>query len=183
MEVENATQDRLTIDCAPGGRNGFATLTAKINGEVIALQKLDVTNPKHRTDFAKRLCEGRKGIDAAAMEAELLRLAEELTNKLDKPQADTDAAEIDVSRLVRPERFILPEVSGLAVPTMTVLGDRPDGAITSLYLKWANGQREGGRCARLLTCLRRERHGSTLSRTEPGRTYNPAGRRRRGRPG
>ena len=141
MEVENATQDRLTIDCAPGGRNGFATLTAKINGEVIALQKLDVTNPKHRTDFAKRLCEGRKGIDAAAMEAELLRLAADLASKPDNPQADLDAAEIDVSRLVRPERFILPEVCGLAVPTMMVIGDKPVGR-WALHLQWADGRRE-----------------------------------------
>lgn len=46
-----------------------------------------------------------------------------------------------MSRIVRPERFILPEVSGISVPTVV---DR-DGELTGqwrLYLRWATGNRE-----------------------------------------
>ena len=70
-----------------------------------------------------------------------MRLAADLASKPDEPQADADAAEIDVSHLVRPERFILPDVCGLAVPTMILMGDKPAGR-WQLYLQWADGRRE-----------------------------------------
>jgi hypothetical protein len=131
----------LTIECIPTGRNGKATLTARLGGEAVAVQSLDLSKPKLRQEFRDAVCHDRPGIDPKAVDAELLQLAADLASKPDEPQADADAAEIDVSRLVRPERFILPDVSGLAVPTMIVIGDKPAGR-WQLYLRWADGRRE-----------------------------------------
>ena len=48
---------------------------------------------------------------------------------------------LDGERIVRPERFIRPEVSGLAVPSMVAIGDRPVGRWL-VYLRWQDGRRE-----------------------------------------
>jgi len=131
----------LTIECSPNGRNGKGTLTARLGAEVLAVQSLDLTKPKQRREFIDAVCSNRAGIDPEAIQGELLRLAADLASNRDNPHADADAAEIDVSRLIRPERFILPEVSGLAVPTMMVIGDKPVGRWL-LHLQWADGRRE-----------------------------------------
>lgn len=55
--------------------------------------------------------------------------------------SDAESFEVDPGCIVRPERFILPEVSGLTVPTVTIRDGKPAGQ-WKLYLRWANGQRE-----------------------------------------
>lgn len=132
----------LTIDPAPSGRNGRITLTARLNGEPICVDELNVKSDKARAAFVAKVCNGRPGIDAAAVEAELLRLAAEVASKPDGAPADLGALpELDVSCIIRPERFIVPEVSGLSVPTMTTLGDQPVGR-RLLYLRWSDGRRQ-----------------------------------------
>ena len=52
MDAENG----LTIDWAPSGRNGKATLTAKLMAtEAPYVHKLDVTLPKARAEFVEVL--------------------------------------------------------------------------------------------------------------------------------
>ncbi|MEN6452084.1 MAG: hypothetical protein ABFC96_16460 [Thermoguttaceae bacterium] len=89
--------NELTIEAAPSGRNGTATLTARLTGEVVALEKLDLGKPKARAGFLDTVCRGREGIDRAAVESELLRLAADLAAK-PEPPADTseqpEAAEL-----------------------------------------------------------------------------------------
>jgi hypothetical protein len=131
----------LTIDCAPSGRNGNATLTAKLAGEVLAVESVNLTKPKARTEFVARLCDGRQGIDAQAVEAKLLQLAADVATKPETQANPTILPELDAAAIVRPERFITPEVSGLAVPSMTTMGDKPVGRWL-LYLRWADGKRE-----------------------------------------
>ena len=132
----------LTIDVAPAGRNGAATLTARLAGDVLHVEKLDLGKSKQRAAFATAVCDGRPGIDRKALEGELLKLAAELASKPEEPPTDFSALpEIDASRIVRPERFVTPEVCGLAVPTMTTTGDRVAGR-WQLYLRWADGRRE-----------------------------------------
>ncbi len=41
----------LTLDVAPG-RNGSATLTAKLAGDVLHVDKLDLSKAQHRETFA-----------------------------------------------------------------------------------------------------------------------------------
>jgi hypothetical protein len=140
----------LTIESSPSGRNGQATLTARLNGEPIAVEAFNLTKGKDRAAFVAKLCDGRPGIDKDAVEAELLRLAAELASKTDgQPAALDTMPELDVSAIIRPERFIAPDVSGLAVPTMTAIGESPTGRWL-LYLRWADGKRE---CRPMPHCL------------------------------
>ncbi len=139
--MQNENDNGLTINAAPSGRNGSATLTAKLGGELVAVEKLDLTKPKQRADFIGRLCDGREGIDRQAVEAELLRLAADLAVKPEPAANPATGPELDAAAIVRPERFIVPEVSGLAVPTVTTIGDKVQGR-WCLYLQWPDGKRE-----------------------------------------
>jgi hypothetical protein len=131
----------LTIDCVPSGRNGSATLTAKLRGEVLAVESVNLTKPKARAGFIDAICNDRPGIDRKAVEAKLLQLAADLATKPEAPASPADLPELDAAAIVRPERFITPEVSGLAVPSMTTMGDKPVGR-WYLYLRWPDGKRE-----------------------------------------
>ena len=132
----------VTIECAPSGRNGKATLTARFGQEILAVESLDLAKPKQRAAFVAALREKRPDIDAGAVEAELLRHAADVAGKEGgEPAGPGILPELDVSCIVRPERLITPEVSGLTVPTMTMVGDKPAGR-WALYLQWANGKRE-----------------------------------------
>jgi hypothetical protein len=117
-------------------------VTARFRGEVLAVESIDLANPKRRTAFAAALSRKRPDIDTAEVEAELLRHAGSLAGKRGgNPAGPGMLPELDVSSIVRPERLITTEVSGLTVPTMTMVGDKPAGRWT-LYLQWANGKRE-----------------------------------------
>jgi hypothetical protein len=141
--MADETESGLVLEYALSGRGGKATVTARLNGEPVAVDSFDLTKPKARTEFAKTVCDRRPGIDPDAVGAQLLRLAADAA-KRGTGNATPDVAalpEIDTSAIVRPERFIVPEVSGLTVPTMTVIGDKPEGRWL-LYLRWADGRRE-----------------------------------------
>ncbi len=133
----------LQLEYTPSGRNGSATITAKLAGEVLAVESLNLSKSKARATFAQTVCDGRAGIDRGEVEAELLKLAADLAAKPagGEPVDWGNLPELDVSRIVRPERFIAPEVSGLAVPTMTTLGDKVVGRWQA-YLRWQDGKRE-----------------------------------------
>ncbi|MCC6127394.1 MAG: hypothetical protein IT426_20745 [Pirellulales bacterium] len=133
----------LTIEAVPVGKNGSATLTVKVGGDVLAVEKLDLTKPKARQEFTKRLCENRKGIDSKELESKLLILAAGVVGKPESknPTSSDAISEIDVSYLARPERFITHDVSGLVVPIMSIMDDKPFGRWI-LYLRWADGKRE-----------------------------------------
>jgi len=142
-EPRTSSNGDLVIDYSPSGRNGTATITAKLGADVLAVERLHLTDPRARERFARGICDGRPGIEAEALEAELLRLAAELANR---PQVEALAdlgtlPELDTSRIIRPERFLVREVSGLAVPMTAALGQRAIGR-WQLYLRWADGRRE-----------------------------------------
>ncbi len=42
MSNSQAAQDGLSLEWAPSGRNGTVTVTAKLNGEAVLLDKLDI---------------------------------------------------------------------------------------------------------------------------------------------
>jgi hypothetical protein len=139
----------LTIESSPSGRNGQATLTARLNGEPIAVDTFSLTKDKDRAAFVAKVCDGRRGIDKATVEAQLLGLAAEVASKPEGQPAPDTLPEVDVSAIIRPERFVTPEVSGLAVAAMTAIGDTPTGRWL-LYLRWADGRRE---CRPMPHCL------------------------------
>jgi len=139
--METDAQNVLTFDFAPTGHNGRGTLTARIAGEVIHLDDLNIGKSKARQDFATKVCDGRPDIDRQAVESNLLELAADAVTTPEAVANPSVLPELDAAAIVRPERFITPEVSGLAVPSVTTMGDEVQGRWL-LYLRWADGKRE-----------------------------------------
>ncbi len=136
------TENILTIEYKPAGDKGRVSLTVKHGADVLALDKLDALSAGARERFSKRLCKDRPGINQETVDAELLRIAYEVQKaQSTQPYAENSTGELDVSRIVRPERFIVPEVSGLSVATPILINGKPAGR-WRLYLCWANGKRE-----------------------------------------
>lgn len=135
---------KLEISWKAVGQNGIATLTAKMRGMVVAIEKVDLTKPKTREAFRESLCNEFPALDPGWVDAELLKIAAALLSAKavdPTPVPLADGKEVDISRIVRPERFITAAVSGLTVPIATDF----DGKIIALwktYMQWANGRRE-----------------------------------------
>lgn len=68
----------LRIDYVPFGRNGSATLTARVGDDILSHAKVDLGKPKARTEFVQSLVKGRPGISGDVLEKELLRIGAEL---------------------------------------------------------------------------------------------------------
>lgn len=145
----------LEYQQAKSGR--MATLTAKAGDAVLHVESLDLTRSTSRERFADAVCKDRPGVDRNALASELLRIAAEQAGRdgddgngsVGKAAPADDLPELDTSRIVRPERFITADVSGLAVPTMVAVGDRPQGQWL-LYLQWGDGHRQAVRLPRSL---------------------------------
>ena len=132
----------LISECVPQDRRGLATVTTRLNGEILACDTFYLTKAKQRADYVKQVCDGRPGIDPAKLEAALLKMAADLAARSnDDTQPPVGASEVDISHIVRPERFITPQVSGLAIPSMMSVGGEVVGRWL-LYLQWADGTRE-----------------------------------------
>ena len=140
------------------GRNGSGTLTARLNGDALAVDSLNLASAKARENFAKRLCEGCPGVDRQVVDDELLKLAADLTVKREERLPEGDVAEVDASRIVRPERILTPEVSAIGIPMMTHVGERVAGR-SDIYVRWPDGKRE------------RRTLGPTLPLPEGGRLF------------
>jgi hypothetical protein len=132
----------IVLTYTASGRNGKTTVTATHNGEPLAVELVNLAKATERTTFARALVEKRPEVLAKNVEAELLKFAAELASKPETPAADVGSLpELDVSAIIRPERAITPEVSTVAIPTMSTCGDRVLGR-WQLYLRWADGRRE-----------------------------------------
>ncbi len=141
--------DPMTIDFKPAGRTGTATITVTLGSQTLAVEKLDLTRSRARERFTDRLCNDRPGIDREAIDAELLRMASEVTNTFVPEAPSPSDVEIDTSAIVRPDRFITLPVSGLAVPVISECHGETIGR-WSLYLQWADSRRE---CVELTVAL------------------------------
>lgn len=71
-----AHQDGLVIEALSASKT-LTTLTARLAGEPIHVEKLDLLKAKARMDFAKAVCKGRPGINEADVERQLVSLADE----------------------------------------------------------------------------------------------------------
>ena len=145
--IEAPEPDRLDLHADPVGKGTAATVTARrlTSGEVVACEKFDLAKGKERQRFIEDLRD-RLGedayhlLDAEAVERDLSAMAADLAAS-PKAAPPAEVVELGDGRVVRPERFILPDVSGLAVPRRIDRG----GEIVSewmLHLRWRDGTRE-----------------------------------------
>lgn len=142
-------QGQISIEYVPVGRSGTVILTVRQGDKVLASQRLDIARPNVREAFVRDFCEKHTGFDQTERERlqeQLVEIAADVADSLrEQPVADNQGEppgeEIDISMVVRPERFITPEVSGLAIPTLIQTGGELEGRVI-LHLQWRDGKRE-----------------------------------------
>src|SRR5262245_35652540 len=104
------------------------------------MDTVDLANASQRQRFIIALVAKLPSLDKQAIELELLRIADASKAPV-QPAAGDTSWELDVDRIVRPEMFITPEVSGIAVPVAIMLGEKAAGR-WMVYLRWIDGRRE-----------------------------------------
>ena len=102
-----ASDNSLTLDYQPVGNNGKVRLTARLNGEAILTDKLDLATEKERGAFVRKLCKARKGIDNKAVAAQLEKIVGDIVAK---PKAEGND-ETDESRGRRSHADLLVEMA------------------------------------------------------------------------
>ena len=133
---------RVTLDIREV-KGSKLVLAMMLNDRALHIERIDVAVPKQRDGFIKHCSERYSGFsedNKADLERELDRWADQYTRQTDAHDTGS-SEELNISYIVQPERFILPEVSGLTVATPTLRSGRPAGR-WSLYLHWADGTRE-----------------------------------------
>jgi hypothetical protein len=146
--------ERLDLHAEGTGRGTSATVTVRRSGEVVTCERLDLAKGRERQKFIEDL-RNRLGedafhlLDAEAVERDLAAMAADLAAP-PKAAPPSEVAELGDGRVVRPERFILPDVSGLAVPRRILRGGEPVGEYL-LLLRWADGRREAMPLPEMLT--------------------------------
>lgn len=148
--LSGATQEpeRLHLHAEPAGRGTTATVTVRRggpDGDVVACERLDLARGKGRQQFIQALRDllgddAHHLLDAEAVERDLATAAATLAAP-PKAAPPAEVVELGDGRVVRPERFILPQVSGLTVPRRIVRGGEPVSE-WMLYLRWQDGSRE-----------------------------------------
>ncbi len=167
MDDSRDKSPSIVIDCKPGRGSGVVTLTARLNSDVLHTDKLDIQRATSRDRFLSRLADQYPELltpeQRMALDAELLRQASSINATLSEGMigalADAQAivadfiaggdgssgvtrAEIDTSRIVRPELFHASDVSGVAVPVNRIACGKPIGRWQH-YLRWhGDGRRE-----------------------------------------
>ena len=133
----------IALSFDSSGKAGKGTLSAMLGGEVIFTDFVNITAAKDRARFARTLCKGRRGIDRKALDKELETLAAGAVRDAGDGRGanNTEAAAVDVSRIVRPELIITPEVRGIAIAETFIDAGKPAGR-WRWYLCWQDGRRE-----------------------------------------
>lgn len=129
----------IIIEFDSDERPGRGVATAKLDGEIIARDTLNLDRARDRERFASQVCEAREGIDPNDVEAALLQRLEEDNEPTTTRSRDDDLE--DITRVERPELFHTPHVSGVAVPVVRRSSFGPRGHWL-LYLRWSDGRRE-----------------------------------------
>ena len=149
--------DLLDLHAEPAGKGTSATVTVRRggrDGEVVACERFDLARGKERGRFITAVRD-RLGedsyhlLDAEAVERDLAAMAADLASP-QRAAPPEEAVELGDGRVVRPERFILPAVSGLAVPRRIARGGEPVSE-WMLYLRWPDGKREAMPLPEMLT--------------------------------
>jgi hypothetical protein len=141
------TPGEITLEYTPTRRDSVVIVAVKQDNAVLESQELNVLKPEQRDRFLERLCRSRPGIDRKTVENLLMQIAEKSRKFLDSPATQNQTieqileGEIDTSFIVRPERFITAEVSGMAFPIMRRLAGKLQGQWV-LYLQWSDGKRQ-----------------------------------------
>jgi hypothetical protein len=114
-------------------------LLVQYNGEVIHADVIDIAKDKDLSAFLKKLKKHCPAVDVDQVRKSVLTEVARISKE--KTHATEQATEVEVTRVVRPHIFHLPEVSGLLVPVVKPSDSGPKGH-WRLHIQWADGTRE-----------------------------------------
>lgn len=116
-------------------------LTAKHGDEVLHADRMDIAKDRQRSAFVSKLKERCPSVNTEEVQQLMLDEVHRAAQASSPPQFGPPA-ELDVSRIVRPHLFHVPEASGLLIPVVQARGnERPEGKWL-LCVQWADGRRE-----------------------------------------
>ncbi len=137
-----SNHDHLQFDYRLLDKKGRIALTVKRGGDIVLVDTLNVLSTKARDRVVTRLCETGPDTQREAVDEKLLSIAAEVQAKAqDTSGSSESSSEVDTSRILRPERFITPEVSGVTVGVYVSGHGKPAGQWRT-YLRWSDGKRE-----------------------------------------
>jgi hypothetical protein len=116
------------------------TITLSARGERVYVDKLDVSSATARARFVEAATARCPGIEPDRIEAELLKITPAPTASTTSPACD-EPREVDGRRVVRPELFHTPEVSGITVAVRLDVGGKLVPRWRT-YQRWRDGRRE-----------------------------------------
>ncbi|MGQ9635943.1 MAG: hypothetical protein ACUVXB_17100 [Bryobacteraceae bacterium] len=143
----------LQFEVGPANGYGRRLVIARLADKELHRDRFDTDSAGSRRRFfgelGRRLQANGQNGEASAetllamFERDLLRQADKADRAAEAggPEPDSQGPEIDAGRIIRPERFITPEVSGIAVPVAVRAGNGVRGQ-WFWYLRWADGKRE-----------------------------------------
>lgn len=144
MDAQGHEHKLMTSWTPPKGTARKGRLVVSLGDETF-VDELVITQAKARADFIGKLVERFPALRADEYRDELLRGLErhaaEETSEGARATCEPHEEELERYDIVRPERFITPEVNGLAVPVLGVADGKPIGR-WRVYLHWADGKRE-----------------------------------------
>jgi len=123
----------------PGSSKGL--LTAKQGDQILHHDRVDIARDRQRTAFLNKLKKRCPSLDIEAAGQLMLDEAFRAAQAVNQPQHEPPM-ELDVSRIVRPHLFHVPEVSGLLIPVAQVENNSRVQGKWLLCLQWADGRRE-----------------------------------------
>lgn len=133
-------EHELIIEVDSTTRKGVVALLVKHGDKVLHADEIRIRKDSERSRFIEAVCSKAPALDAQTVEARLLEVVNR-QNGSNGQSPPSELTEVDLSCIVRPERFIRPEVSGLTVATVGIVEDKPIGH-WAMYLRWADGKRE-----------------------------------------
>lgn len=134
---------RLAVLYTPAHKSNKGSLAAERDGITIHLDDgLNLRSERDRRRFIEAVKAKVPDLDVPDTESQLLNIADQMMVNAHMDAAPaTNPVELDISRIVRPELFFVPEISGMAVPVVLDACGKP-AAHWHLYLRWVDGRRE-----------------------------------------
>ena len=98
------TVSELELGYRPAGHNGNIVLTARLDGEAVAVEELNISKSRQRDKFIEAVCRRYGGISREALEEQLLRIAAEVVSQCEQaPDKSADALDNQSVTLQWPE--------------------------------------------------------------------------------
>jgi len=131
----------------PGSTSGH--LMVKQGEEALHSDVCNIAKDKAVTAFVNKLKKRCPNVDAEEIRKLILAEVDRISQQ-EPESASRENEELDVSRIVRPHLFHVPEVSGLLIPVAQLTnGSKVEGKWL-LFIQWSNGKRQ---CVNLVDYL------------------------------